>query len=65
MPLNLMCRAVGSERNAQYKVTIESTLPALDIAQLFPGIPISTFSTFYLVQKSVIIIDVFKNIQNI
>ncbi|VDK70536.1 unnamed protein product [Litomosoides sigmodontis] len=36
MPLNLMCRAAGSERNKQYKVTIESTLPVLDIAQLFP-----------------------------
>ncbi|CAG9537293.1 unnamed protein product [Cercopithifilaria johnstoni] len=36
MPLNLMCHTVSTQRNAQYKVTIESTLPALDITQLFP-----------------------------
>uniref|UniRef100_A0A0R3RK48 Protein PTHB1 n=1 Tax=Elaeophora elaphi TaxID=1147741 RepID=A0A0R3RK48_9BILA len=41
MPLNLMCHTVSTQRNntqrnAQYKVTIESTLPALDISQLFP-----------------------------
>ncbi|EFO19638.2 hypothetical protein LOAG_08855 [Loa loa] len=36
MPLNLMCHTVNTQRNAQYKVTIESSLAALDLTQLFP-----------------------------
>lgn len=38
MPLNLMCHTVSTQRNAQYKLTIESSLAALDVTQLFPGI---------------------------
>uniref|UniRef100_A0A1I8EI20 PTHB1 N-terminal domain-containing protein n=1 Tax=Wuchereria bancrofti TaxID=6293 RepID=A0A1I8EI20_WUCBA len=36
MPLNLMCHAVNTQRNVQYKLTIESSLPVLDLTQLFP-----------------------------
>ncbi|VDN94925.1 unnamed protein product [Brugia pahangi] len=36
MPLNLMCHAVNSQRNSQYKVTIDSSLPVLDLTQVFP-----------------------------
>uniref|UniRef100_A0A915PMZ1 Uncharacterized protein n=1 Tax=Setaria digitata TaxID=48799 RepID=A0A915PMZ1_9BILA len=36
MPLNLMCHQVTAQRNAQCKITIESSLAALEIAQLFP-----------------------------
>lgn len=37
MPLNLMCRVVSAQRNAQYKLTIESSEVALEMPQLFPG----------------------------
>ncbi|KAM3722132.1 Protein pthb1 [Dirofilaria immitis] len=35
MPLNLMCHTVTTQRNAQYKTTIESSTTALDITELF------------------------------
>ncbi|VDK48084.1 unnamed protein product [Gongylonema pulchrum] len=38
MPLNLMCRLANAQRNAHYKLTIESSETALEISQLFPGL---------------------------
>ncbi|VDK50194.1 unnamed protein product [Anisakis simplex] len=36
LPLALMCRATGTQRNVQYKLTFESSEASLEIGELFP-----------------------------
>lgn len=37
LPLVLMCRVTGTQRNVQYKLTFESSETALEVGELMPG----------------------------
>lgn len=59
-----MCHAVNTQRIGQIKLTIESSLAALDLTQLFPGI--SIFSPFFGSTKELLVSpnELFANFDN-